>query len=58
MWRRRNCGCRPKCTRQLGSVLIALGLGIFLAHIIPYYILITLLGVSLIGLGIWNLMGK
>ncbi|MBQ2614014.1 MAG: hypothetical protein IJB80_01625 [Clostridia bacterium] len=58
MWRRRNCGCRPKCGRQIGASLISLGLGIFLAHIIPYYLLITLLGVALIALGIWNLMGK
>lgn len=58
MWKRRPCGCRPKGGRQLGAILIALGLGIFLANIIPYYLLIALLGVALIALGIWNLMSK
>lgn len=57
MWRRRGCGCRKGC-KQIGSVLISLGLGIFLAHIIPYYLLITMLGIALIALGIWNLMGR
>ncbi len=57
MWRKRGCGCRRGC-KQIGSILIALGLGIFLAHIIPYYLLITMLGIALIALGIWNLMGR
>lgn len=58
MWKRRQCGCRRKGCRQIGLILVSLGLGIFLTHIIPYYLLITLLGIALIALGIWNLMGK
>ena len=55
MWKRRGCGCRKGC-RQIGTILISLGLGIFLAHMIPYFLLITILGIALIALGIWNLM--
>ena len=58
MWKRRPCGCKPRGGRQLGSILIALGLGIFLANIIPYYLLIAMLGIALIVLGIWNLCDK
>lgn len=50
-------GCRPRC-RQVGIILIAVGIGIFLAYIIPYYLLITMLGCALIGLGIRYLCKK
>ena len=58
MWRKKRCGCRQNSGRQIGIILIALGLGIFLAYIIPYYLLITILGVALIVLGIWYIMKK
>jgi len=57
MWRRR-CGCHGRNPLPLGAILISLGLGIFLAHIIPYYLLITLFGIALICMGIRSLMGK
>ncbi len=57
MWRRR-CGCHGRNPLPLGTILISLGLGIFLAHIIPYYLLITMLGIALIWMGIRSLMGK
>lgn len=56
MRRRHGCGCKKDC-KQIGSVLVSLGIGIFLAHIIPYYLLIAMLGIALIALGIRNLMG-
>mgnify|MGYP003305698157 CR=1 FL=1 len=36
----------------MGAILIALGLGIFIANIIPYYLLIAMLGIALIVFGI------
>ena len=51
MWRRR-CGCGGKGGFPLGPLLIALGVGILLSYIIPYYILITLLAIALISAGI------
>lgn len=51
---------RKRCRRKtksgatlIGPMLVALGIGIFLANIIPAYVLIILLGVALIGAGIW-----
>lgn len=51
MWNRKCCGKRGKF--PIGPLLIALGVGILLAYIIPYYILVTLLGLALIITGIW-----
>lgn len=51
MWRQK-CKCR-KPMRPVGHVLIALGIGLLLAYIIPYYLLIALLGIALICLGIY-----
>ncbi len=53
MWNKRKCGCRPRrgfCT--YGPILIALGIGLMLAYIIPYYLLIILLGIGLIAGGV------
>ena len=58
MWKIKLCCCRKNTCWRLGPILISLGLGIFLAYIIPYYLLITLLGCGLIVLGIWYLMKK
>ncbi len=53
---RRNCGCNKKgCS--FGSLLIAAGVGILIAYIIPYYLLIILLGIAFVAAGIW-LVGK
>ncbi len=54
---RRNCGCNKKCGCSLGSLLIAAGAGILIAYIIPYYLLIILLGIAFVTAGIW-LVGK
>ena len=56
MWRKRCCGGRSKF--PIGAILVALGVGILLAYIIPYYILITLLGIALIAAGIWFIRKK
>ena len=47
--------CRDKkdCVKILGPVLVALGAGVFLANIIPPYMLIIIFGTALIGAGIW-----
>lgn len=52
MWIRRNCSGKGGCRFPVGSLLITLGAGILLAYIIPYYILITMLGVALVAAGI------
>ncbi|MEG1442293.1 MAG: hypothetical protein RSB38_07390 [Oscillospiraceae bacterium] len=51
MWcKKRKC---KKPMRPIGHILVALGVGLFLAYIIPYYLLIALLGIALIGVGIY-----
>ncbi len=50
MWKKRCCGGGSRFPS--GGLLIALGIGILLAYIIPYHILITMLGVALIVAGI------
>lgn len=50
MWRR--CCRKGKGRFPTGPILIAMGIGILLAYIIPYYILITILGIALIAAGI------
>lgn len=54
---RRNCGCNKKCGCSFGALLIAAGSGILIAYIIPYYLLIILLGIAFVAAGIW-LVGK
>ncbi len=54
---RRKCGCRNRY-KPIGTILISLGIGIFLAYIIPYNLLITMLGIGLVVLGIWYLAGR
>ena len=45
--------CRPPRNRNtVGVVLIGVGVGLFLAFIMPYRLLITLLGAALIYYGI------
>ncbi|MBO5135792.1 MAG: hypothetical protein J5984_05820 [Clostridia bacterium] len=46
--------CRPNCSRNkpLGWFFVALGLGILLAHVIPYYLLLAFFGIALICVGI------
>lgn len=58
MWQRRGCGCKRRWNGSLGLILISLGLGIFLARVIPYYLLIILFGCSLIVMGIRYLLRK
>lgn len=54
MLRRKHCRKKSKCGASLiGPMLVALGIGIFLANIIPTYVLIVMLGIALIAAGIW-----
>lgn len=50
---RRKNGC-GRCRRfgGYGPVLIALGIGLILAYLIPYYILIVILGAGLVTAGV------
>ncbi len=50
---RRKSVCVP---RMIGCMLIALGLGIFIAHLIPYFLLIFLLGLGIMAFGIFCLL--
>lgn len=55
MWNKRKCGRPPQHgLGSCGSVLIALGVGLILAYIIPYYILIIMLGTGLVLGGIFS----
>ena len=46
--------CEKKnCVKVLGPVLVALGAGVFLANMIPPYMLIVIFGIALIAAGIW-----
>ncbi|MEE1046587.1 MAG: hypothetical protein U0M60_04090 [Clostridia bacterium] len=56
MWRRKCCGGKNRF--PTGLMLIALGIGILLAYIIPYYVLIAMLGIGLIAAGIWFIRKK
>ncbi len=47
--KRRRCGKPPK----VGYVFICLGAGMFLANVLPYYLLVTLFGIAIIGIGVW-----
>ncbi len=50
MFKKRRCCCRNNF-KSLGLFFIAIGVGLFLAYAIPRYLLITLLGLALIGTG-------
>ena len=53
--------CKRRCcthSNTAGYFFIAIGLGLFLAFVIPRYVLIMLLGVGLIGAGICMLLKK
>ncbi len=50
MFKKQRC-CRNRPS-GLGLFLIAIGVGLFLAYAIPRYLLITLLGLGLIGAGV------
>ena len=52
--KRRFCKKRSHCGAALiGPLLIAVGIGVFLANIIPSFVLIILFGIALIAVGIW-----
>ncbi len=52
MWFRRRCGCKKGGMGIIGPILIAVGAGLILAYILPYYFLITILGIGLVAAGI------
>lgn len=50
-----NCNkkrCKPRPYKAIAQICIALGIGVILAYIIPYYLLITLLGIGFIVCGV------
>lgn len=50
---KRKKPCKPPKNRNLiGMILIGIGIGLFLAFILPYQLLITILGIALIYYGI------
>ncbi len=57
MFKRRKC-CHRRSNCGVGYFLIAMGCGLFLAFAIPRYVLITLLGIGLIGAGICIILKK
>ncbi|MEI3158827.1 hypothetical protein [Monoglobus pectinilyticus] len=52
MFRKRPCCKKKNSISILGPVLVALGVGVFLAQIIPTYLLIALFGIALICAGV------
>ncbi|MBQ4145971.1 MAG: hypothetical protein IJD36_05030 [Clostridia bacterium] len=56
--KRNNCSGWRKCCPTIGIVLISMGIGIFLAYILPYQLLITLFAFALIGCGIRHILKK
>ncbi len=57
MFKKRKC-CRKRSNCGVGYFFIAMGGGLFLAYAIPRYVLITLLGLCLIGAGICVIIKK
>ncbi|MBR5614855.1 MAG: hypothetical protein IKW64_06130 [Clostridia bacterium] len=53
--KRRCCRSRPSA---VGFFFIAIGSGLFLAYVIPRYLLITMLGMCLIGAGVCIIIKK
>ncbi len=59
MLRKKHCSrCAPKRGSGIGYFFIAMGTGLFFAYAIPRYILITILGLCLIGGGICMIVKK
>ncbi len=56
-WKWKKCGCK-KSFFTYGPVLIALGSGMVLAYIMPYYLLIIIMGIALVICGISCLKKK
>lgn len=54
---KRRCGCGAR-SENAGCFFIAVGCGVFLAYAIPRYVLMTLLGAGLIGVGICIMLRK
>ena len=57
----RKCNRRKCCrgpNKTFGIILISVGTGLFLAYIIPYYLLITMLGLALVFAGVCSLIKK
>lgn len=52
MWKDKCCRGGGKGCFSVGAMLIALGVGVLMAYIIPYYILVILLGIALIVAGL------
>ena len=57
MFFKKKC-CRKPNSFPTGHILIAAGAGLMLAHIIPYYITIIIIGVGLVAAGICFLKRK
>lgn len=57
MFRKKRC-CRKRSNCAVGYFFIAMGCGLFLAYAIPRYVLITLLGLCLIGAGVCVIVKK
>ena len=53
-----NRKCCKRTNKIFDVILISIGTGLFLAYIIPYYMLITLLGLSLVVAGVCHLLKK
>jgi len=53
-----NRKCCKGTNKVFGIILISIGTGLFLAYIIPYYMLITLLGLALVVAGVCHLIKK
>jgi len=56
MIKKKRC-CRNH-SNSIAFFLIAIGVGLFLAYVIPRYLLITLLGIGLISTGVCFLVKK
>lgn len=52
VWKNKCCRGGGKGGFSAGAMLIALGVGVLMAYIIPYYILVTMLGIALIIAGL------
>ncbi len=50
--------CKPRPYKTIAQICIALGIGVILAYIIPYYLLISMLGIGLIVCGLMFYLKK
>lgn len=53
MFKKKPKNCKKNCVRLIGPVLIALGVGVFFANIIPSYLVIIIFAIALICAGVW-----